>query len=290
MLTETFHSIAAAGRTLLKNRSTMLLLAVVYAVLLAALYFFMAIREASIVQVVLTFGLAIAAFVLFFLLHAIVVGGIAGERAETQSGIGGLLKRSLSNLGKLVLISLPLIGLAFLIAYLLNKAQNYVGFGPDSTNDVLEPMAGSRSRKPAQLPINWRVAIFSSLRYLSFGLILPLAAIHLWLATVRDGLGPAVRKIGAHLSRAFAPQSVLIYILGFLVFGLLPYFLLFKATPTSKAWLELSLFVARLAAVFALTLFGWVITVWALSISSTPPPAATSSMSSTSIEPANEAA
>ena len=57
----------------------MLLLAIVYAALLAAMYFFMAIREASIGQVVLTFGLAIAAFVLFFLLHAIVVRGIAGE-------------------------------------------------------------------------------------------------------------------------------------------------------------------------------------------------------------------
>jgi len=287
MLTETFHSIAAAGRKLLKNPSTILLLAVVYATLLAALYFFMAIREASIVQVALTFGLAVAAFVLFFLLHAMVVGRIAGGSGE--SGNGSWLKSSAVNLWKLVLISLPLIGLGVLIAYLLNKAQNYFGVGADSTNNMLEPMVASRSRKPAAAPINWRVAIFSSLRYLSFGLLLPLATIHLWLATVRDGLWPAVRKIGAHLSRAFAPQSVLIYILGFLVFGLLPYFLLFKPVPTSKAWLEISLLVVRLAVVFALTLFGWVVTVWALSISSVPSAAATSTSPAPSTEPLKEA-
>lgn len=263
----------------------MVLLAIVYAALLAALYFFTAIREASIPQVVLTFGLAIAAFVLFFLLHAMVVGGIASEHGQADTGTVAVLKSSLSNLWKLVAISLPLIALAILIAYLLGKAQNYFGVGPDSTNDMLEPMAGSRSRKPAQPPINWRVAIFSSLRYLSFGLLLPLATIHLWLATVRDGLWPAVRKIGTHISRAFAPQSVLIYILGFLMFGLLPYLLLFKTTPTSKAWLEISVFVARLVAVFVLTLFGWVITVWALSISSAPSHAATSTSKSTAPSP-----
>ena len=56
-------------------------------------------------------------------------------------------------------MSVPLIGLAILIAYLLNKAQNYFGVG-GAPNDILEPIAGSRLRNPAQPPINWRVAIF----------------------------------------------------------------------------------------------------------------------------------
>jgi hypothetical protein len=294
MLIETFHSIATALRKLLKNWQSMVLLAIVYAALLAAVYFFMAIREASIAQVVLTFGLAIAAFVLFFLLHAIVVGGIAGISAgdpvaDTEPGVGRLLKRSVANFWKLVVISLPLIALAVLIAYLLGKAQNYFWVEPSAANDMLGPMAGPRSRSAARPPINWRMSIFSSLRYLSFGLLLPLATIHLWLATVRDGLWPAIRRIGTHLSRAFAPQSVLIYILGFLVFGLLPYFLLFKTIPTSKAWLEISLLVVRLAVVFALTLFGWVITVWALSLSSTPPTHPSPSAEAAAVE-AREAA
>ena len=70
MLTETFHSIAAAARNVFSNWRSMLLLAIVYASLLAALYFFVAVREASIAQVILTFALAIAAPILFFVLQA----------------------------------------------------------------------------------------------------------------------------------------------------------------------------------------------------------------------------
>jgi hypothetical protein len=58
---------------------------------------------------------------------------------------------------------------------------------------------------------------------------------------------------------------------GFLIFGVAPYLLLFRVTPTKHAWLEISLLVVRLAVVFALTLFGWVITVRALSFFSTNP-------------------
>jgi hypothetical protein len=93
------------------------------------------------------------------------------------------------------------------------------------------------------------------------------------LATTREGLGSAVKKVGGIIGRAFSPQSVLIYVVGFIVFGVIPYFILFKSTPTSRAWLEISLLVTRLAAVFALTLLGWVITVKALSLSNrTQPP------------------
>jgi len=272
MLTDTFHSIATAARKVLKNWKSMVLIAIVYAALLAALYFFMAVREASIVQVALTFGLAIAALVLFFLLHAMIAGGVA-ERIDSDAelSIGSLIRRSAANLWKLVVISLPLIAVAVLVAYLLGKAQNYFAVSPDAANDMLERAASSRTRNSERPPIDWPVATISSVRYLFFGLFLPLATIHLWLATVREGLWPAVRRIATHLSNAFAPQSVLIYIVGFLVFGLLPYLLLFKTTSTTEAWLEILLLVARLAGVFGLTLFGWVITVWALSLFATPP-------------------
>ena len=116
----------------------------------------------------------------------------------------------------------------------------------------------------ATRPISWRTALFSTLRYLSFGLVLPLAAIHLWLATVRDGLGAAIRRFLTLLARAFSPQSVLIYFVGFLIFAVVPYFLLFRTTQTKHAWLELSFFILRLVVVYALTLFGWTITVRAL--------------------------
>jgi hypothetical protein len=184
-----------------------------------------------------------------------------------------LLRRSLTSFWKLILISLPLIAVAVLIAYLLAKLQNHFGSGVNPADaEVSHPVTTlANAARPAR-PINWQVALLSTVRYLAFGLVLPLAAIHLWLATVHDGLGSAIRKTGTHLAHAFAPRSVLIYIAGFLIFGVAPYFLLFKTTQTRHAWLEVSMLVARLAIVFALTLFGWAITVKALSLGATSPP------------------
>lgn len=278
MLTETFQSIATATRKVLKDWQSMLLLAIVYAFLLAALYFFVAVREASITQVGLTFALAIAAPILFFVLQAMIAGAVSDTGELT---VGFLLRKSLTSFWKLILISLPLIALAILIAYLLGKAQAH--FGTNVNNAALQlphPRAALGRAQETARPIDWRAALLSTVRYLAFGLVLPLIAIHLWLATVREGLGAAITRIKRHLSIAFAPQSVLIYIAGFLIFGIAPYLLLFKATPTKHAWLEIFLLVARLALVFALTLFGWVITVRALALLSTSPPS----------HPANEAA
>src|SRR5712691_287846 len=263
MLRETFHWIRAASSNVFRDWRSPLLLAIIYASLLASLYFFVAVREASLAQVGVTFALAIAAPVLFFLLQAMIVSGVAGDAGDLT--VGSLLKRSLANFWKLILITLPLIALALLIAYLLGKAQAH--FGANVNNPAIDfpyPMATARAREVAKPSIHWRAAMLSSLRYLTFGLVLPLAAIHLWLATAREGLWQAIRKVKTRMSQAFAPQSVLIYIVGFLIFGIIPYLLLFRTTPTKHAWLEIFLLVARLAAVFALTLLGWVITVSAL--------------------------
>ena len=277
MLTETYQSIVTAARNVFRNWQSMLLIAAVYASLLALLYLFVSIKEATLAQVIMTFAFAVAAPLLFFILQAMIAGGSARQTPGESTGgteqltAGLLLKRSLISFWKLILISVPLIVAAILIAYLLSRAQNYFGQG------INEPVASramaATANTPPARPINWRVALFSTLRYLSFGLVLPLAAIHLWLATVNEGLGGTVRKFVTLLSRAFAPQSVLIYIVGFLIFAVAPYFLLFKTTQSGHAWLELSFLVARLAVVFALTLLGWTITVRALArVSSRPSP------------------
>jgi hypothetical protein len=264
MLTDTFHSIAVATRKVFRNWHSMLLLAVVYGLLLAALYLFVIIREASLAQVTLTFALAIAAPLLFFLLQAM----IASDGDELP--VSSLVKKSLANFWKLIVVTLPLIAVAVLVAYLLGKAQARFGATvPDAAAEIPRRLATAANARDAAKPIDWRAALLSTIRYLTFGLLLPLAAIHFWVATARDGLGTAIRKIATLLARAFAPQSVLIYIVGFIIFGVVPYFLLFRTTPTKYAWLEIFFLVARLAVVFALTLFGWVITVKALALSST---------------------
>jgi hypothetical protein len=278
MMTETFRAIATATRKVFSNWQSLLLVAVVYASLLALLYLFVSIREATFAQVTLTFAFAVAVPLLFFILQTMIMSGSASEPDQVRAGF--VLKKSLASFWKLILISLPLIALAILIAYLLGRAQNRFGQTPQALNDVPRSLAETANPQRAARPVDWRVAIFSTLRYLSFGLILPLAAIHIWLATVREGLGGAFKKFGRLLSRAFSARSVLIYIIGFLIFAVVPYLLLFKTTKTSHAWLELSFLVARLVAVFALTLFGWLITVRALGLSATNPP----------VQPANEGA
>jgi len=262
MLTETIQSIATASRNVLRNWQAMLLIAAVYAVLLVLLYLFVAVREATVTQVTLTFTFAVVAPLLFFLLQAMIA---AEGSSSAGTGVGFVLRKSLTSFWKVVLISLPLIALAIGIGYLLSKAQNHFSSGVNDTLANLPHALSETARgqkKPN--PINWRASLFSTIRYLAFGLFLPLVAIHLWLVTVREGLGAALRRIAHLFARAFAPRSVLIYVLGFVFFAVAPYFVLFKTTQTKHAWIELFLLVARLFIVFALTLLGWTITVRAL--------------------------
>ena len=270
MLKLTFQSIAAAVRNVFSNWPSVLVAAVVYAALLAALYTFVVVREASMLQVVLTFVLALAAPLLFFWLQSMIVGIGDKDRVPVSS----LLKRSLGDLWKIIVVTIPLIALAVLIGYLFMKAQARWGVTlPSEADDI--PRRASAAARDATRPVDWKNAGLSTLRYLLFGLVLPLAAIHVWLVTARDGLAAAIRRAGRIFSRAFSPQSVLIYVVGFIVFGVIPYFILFKSTTSSRAWLDVSLLATRLVVVFALTLLGWVITVKALSLSTESPALAT---------------
>src|SRR5215813_5833802 len=63
--------------------------------------------------------------------------------------------------------------------------------------------------------------------------ILPLIAIHLWIATVRGGLAAAFKGVKRVVTHALAPRSLLIYAAICVVFGATVYFLLFQqATVT----------------------------------------------------------
>ena len=102
----------------------------------------------------------------------------------------------------------------------------------------------------------------TTLRYLLVGVVAPLLAIQLWIATSNNGL----RRVGQVLRKTFAPDSVFVYACGFLIFAVAPYLLLRKSIPTERAWLEISLLTVRLAASAMLMLVGWVATVGAISI------------------------
>jgi hypothetical protein len=100
--------------------------------------------------------------------------------------------------------------------------------------------------------VNSYATVVTTLRYLLIGVVAPLLAIQLW--------------IGTSLRKAFAPQSVFVYTLGFLIFAVAPYFLIVKTIQTERAWLELSLLLLRLTTAAVLILLGWVTTVGAISV------------------------
>ena len=111
----------------------------------------------------------------------------------------------------------------------------------------------------------YRVNI-TTLRYLLVAVVGPLLAIQVWIATSNTGLRSLAKRLGQVLSKTFAPQSVLVYACGFLIFAVAPYLLLRKPISTERAWLEISWLTVRLAASATLILVGWVTTVGAISI------------------------
>lgn len=264
MLTESFKSIASASRQLLRNWRTMFLLTVLYAALLATLYSFVTIKEATGSQVVLTLGCAILAPFLFFLLQTASAGALQARAA----GFGPLLKQLSRNVWKVAVISLPLFVLALVAIYLLGKAQAHLGTSAEGVQRLGEMQSFQTGKALGKTPMSWTEVTFTTLRYLLVGFVIPLTTIHFWIAAVREGILSTIKGIKTRVLGAFAPQSVLIYMAGFLLFAVIPYLLLFEAIQTNKAWLELTMFVGRLCGVFALTLFGWTLTMGALEISS----------------------
>lgn len=140
-------------------------------------------------------------------------------------------RKLLSDCLRLIVVSVPVIALTFAAIYGLNKLDT--------------------------LP-----TLTTTLRYLLLGVVAPLLAIQLWIATSRGGLRSVTRKV---LTRTFAPQSVFVYACGFLIFAVAPYFLILKTVPTERAWLEFSLLVLRLSTGAVLILLGWATTVGAIS-------------------------
>lgn len=147
-------------------------------------------------------------------------------QAAIVSNGRGLVKTSL----KLLVVTAPVIALTVVAMYGLNKVQTHP-------------------------------TIVTTVSYLFVAVVAPLLMIQLWI-TVSNG-GMRVRNV---LTRTFAPESMFVYALGFLIFAVVPYLLLQKTFSIQRSWLEVSVLVVRLALSALLIFLGWVTTVNALSI------------------------
>jgi hypothetical protein len=263
-------SIFAAARGLLRSPRAFALLVALYLALIAACFFFITTREATLWQLFVTFASALLVPVLFFAVQAAGASYAVGER-----GAAGLLRRTARSFAKVLLVSLPLVLLAVLAVYLLNKLEDRVKMTPEERARVeyetrvsqVESESATESTSAASRPkppVRWKYLFVSALRLLVLGLFLPLVAMHLWLAVARDGLLAAFARAHRHIIRAFSARSVLTYGVGMIVFALIPYFLITKRTPVNSNTLELLIFGLRILIAFTLMLFGWVMTMTAL--------------------------
>jgi len=202
-------------------------------------------------QLIVTFVVMLAAPLLFFLLQA------ASVNYATTTEQTGLLRKAAYDCLKFIVVSLPVIGLTILGGYLIGKLQGRLAVDPNT----LQPTSTNK------------LTLLIVARYLLIGVVAPLVTIQLWIATSTHGLRSTLRHVREALSKAFAPQSMLVFACGFLIFAVAPYFLLSKTIDIQRAWLEVSLLTARVVISALMVLLGWVITVGAISILSRGPAA-----------------
>src|SRR5262245_1538073 len=242
MIKDVIQSISTAAQKLLGNWGALLISFLLYAVLLSVLYLLFTTREATLLQVLLTFFLLLIALFLFFTLQVLGLSYI-------RIGVGPvyLLKRALNDSWKLLLVSLPLIVLIGLVLYLSGELESKL---------LYQTYSGSPRWKLTTL--EW---VRDSLLYFVF----PLITIQLWISTVHEGMAAAIKSIGRSLAQAFSPRSMLVYLLVVAVFGTVAYFLFFTKIPIESNWGELWLFGVRLAIAMIFLFLGWLLTLGSLS-------------------------
>lgn len=258
MIKRIIHALASASRELFRRWGALLILLVLYVAMLGAIYLFFVTREATIGQLILSLLLALAAPVLFLVIQTMAARYGAGDGRALP-----LLGGSLRDFWKLLVISLLIIVPAVLAVYLFGKLGTTA---PIATvrEAVRSVPAPPRPAPPKPQPIHWQSVALTTLQYLLFLLLFPLAAIHLWIATARHGLIRAFNRTDRIIGRALLPQAVATYAIGFIFFAVVPYFLVVTKTSAASAWLDIALLVSRLALAVLFSLVGWVVTIAAL--------------------------
>ncbi|MBS1790665.1 MAG: hypothetical protein JST85_23310 [Acidobacteria bacterium] len=242
MLKDVFSSIGAAARKLFTNFGAVLIAFLCYAALWMAGYLFVAvIGQATRLQVILSLViLPLAAVIFFFLLQAI---GLSYVRIGVGSSY--LLKRALKDFWKLLIVSLPLIALAYGLWWLFGYLDKKF------VTDVEKPK-------------RWMELSLLAGRWLLLYLALPLVAIHNWMAAIREGLGGAFRSYGHSIAAAFSPRSVLIYVIVLLVCGAVAWLAAFTETHVKSDWGELWLAGGRFAFALLMIFIGWLLMLGAM--------------------------
>ncbi len=246
MFTDIKNAVVNAERKLFAHYGTTAVALVLYLLLLAVLYAFLAMGERSATQVILSLlVLPLLGVILFFSLQSL---GVSYTRVGVNAAY--LLRRALSDCWKLLIVSLPLILLAWLLHYAYGKATGALSYDQS---------------------VEWQGKTLRWLWLFFFCLALPLMAMHVWIAAVREGIGATLRGYLRHMVRAFAPRSLAVYVLAWIINGLLAYALLFGfKTQFGGPWVELILLGLRMALAALLVFMAWFVSLGALVEVTTP--------------------
>jgi hypothetical protein len=258
MVTTSLRTFFEAIKSLLRNSRALAIFAGLYAVLLATLYGFVATREATVWQVVVTLLFLVLIPAEFFILQSAIVTHARDSKFQWV--------RILSNSVKLAVVAIPIILLGYGLFILLNKWKAHY---PQPAPTLSFPIPPGPAKAGS---LHWPTLLFATLQGLLFGVALPLATIHLWIEVashdlrvlVAGGAKPVVKRIGNVFARAFASESVLTYALGLIVFAAIPYAVLFVRIPLKGTKADFAVFIAQLVLAFVFTLVGWIATAGAL--------------------------
>lgn len=252
-----FSSIA----TTFMNFGALVIFALLYALLLVASYLFISLREATIWQVFVTYALLILIPVGFFILQASIISRVIEQKLRWRVILIDALK--------FVAVAVPVLLVAWLLYYLLNKLSLRY---PAPVVVVPAAAAGKATAAATPLPtppLHWPSLIFGTLRFVLLAVAVPLVMIQLWIAVAggalfSGGVKAFLKRIGSTLARAFSSDSVLLYGLGLVIFFVLPYLFLVPIFRLNGNKTEFAFFVLRLVLAYFFSLIGWVLTLTAL--------------------------
>jgi hypothetical protein len=254
-------------KTTLTSLPALAVFALIYALLLAAFFKFIWIREATVGQVFITYALMVLIPALFFIYQAAIIGRTRDLKFRWPA--------ILIDAVKFFVATIPILLIAWLLSYLLNKLQ--LRFPAPAL-----PILPVGTAPPTPRPLHSPTLIFATLRFVLMGVALPLTAIHLWIAVAGGEVrtlfagGAFFKRISTALGRALAFESVLIYALGLVIFFVIPYVILFVPFTPKGNKTDFAFFILRLALSFVFSFIGWVVTVSALtrnSLEALPEPA-----------------
>ena len=242
--------------TTLANPGALLVFAIIYAFLLVASYIFIWIREATISQVLVTYALMILIPIGFFALQASIIDRGLDQKFRWRVILIDTLK--------FLAVTIPVLLLAWLLYYLLNKVAARYPAPVVAVTPVTQAAHPAPPTPPVTRPLHWPSLIFSTLRFALLGVALPVTSIHLWIAVAGGEFRGLFKRIRSALARAFSSNSVLIYGLGLIIFVVLPYIILVPVFTLSGNKTEFAIFALRLLLAFLFSLIGWVSTLTAL--------------------------